>query len=334
MRSSSLGNSLLVQVSPNLYRIVLPTPFPVGPVNVYLALGDELVLVDTGPGTDEAEAVLSQALDGLGLSFVDLDRIIISHAHADHYGLAARLIQASGATVWSHAYNRSTLEDYAQTRQERVAFYVETLTQAGVPVEVMAIIGRVFEGYGHFAQAVCLDGELADGDRVELAGQIWQVLTMPGHSGGLICLYQPEMRLLLSNDHLLRDISSNPLLEPPRPEQVERARPLVSYIDSLERTAALPVDVAWPGHGEPIIDHRELVERRLAFHRQRADKILTTLKDGPLTVYRIAQSIFTELQPADCFLAVSEVMGHLEWLETLDEVAWRDQNGQMLWIAL
>ncbi len=326
--------STLRSVAPNLYQIVLPTPFPVGPVNVYLAVGEQLVLVDTGPNTPEAQATLRQALTGLGLSLAALDWIIVSHAHADHYGLAAKLVHTSGARLWSHPRNRPTLEDYVQDRRQRVAFYAETLIQAGVPPDVMAHIERVFQGYGRFAQAVRVDGELQEEDSVALAGQTWHVLAMPGHSGGLICLYQPELRLLLSNDHLLRDISSNPLLEPPPPGERGRSRPLVDYIASLKRTAALEVDVAWPGHGEPITDHCQLIARRLAFHQERGRKIRAVLQNGPSTVYQIVQVLFSRLQPDDYFLAVSEVMGHLEWLESRGEVFCQQQRERLVWSNL
>jgi glyoxylase-like metal-dependent hydrolase (beta-lactamase superfamily II) len=164
-----------------------------------------------------------------------------------------------------------------------------------------------------------------------MAGQRWQVLFLPGHAGGLICLYQPETQLFLSNDHILRDISSNPLFEPPLPGQTRRRRSLVDYVASLKRTAALGIAVAWPGHGEPIYDHRTLIEGRLTFHHRRADRIMAALKGAAQTIYALSLGIFAELSPMDRFLAISEVLAHLEWLEDRGAVRCEKKNGLAVW---
>jgi glyoxylase-like metal-dependent hydrolase (beta-lactamase superfamily II) len=154
---------------------------------------------------------------------------------------------------------------------------------------------------------------------------------MPGHAGGLICLYQPQAGLFLSNDHLLRDVSSNPFLEPPPPGHQRRRRSLVDYIASLERTFALSIAVSWPGHGEPIYDHRTLIKNRLDFHHRRADKIVTALVDGARTAYDVSRAVFPRLDAMDYFLATSEVLAHLEWLEDQGKVTSDPQNSLLLW---
>jgi glyoxylase-like metal-dependent hydrolase (beta-lactamase superfamily II) len=323
-------------ITSNLHQLVIPTPFPVGPVNVYLAAGvaEPLTLIDTGPRTDEAHTALEGSLAALGYALSDIERIVVTHAHTDHYGLAGDIVQVSGASVHSHPGNRPMLEDYAAERVKRGTFYQDLLVEAGVPQDVQATLMQILSGYRHFATAVYALHALDEGDELQLAGQSWQVLFMPGHAGGLICLYQPQTRLFLSNDHLLRDISSNPLFEPPLPGQTRRRRSLVDYIASLERTAAMDIAVAWPGHGEPIYDHQTLIKDRLAFHHRRADKILGALSDGARTVYALSQVIFRHLNTMDRFLAISEVLAHLEWLETRGAVTSELQNGALLWCKM
>ena len=319
-------------IIPNLHQLTLPTPFPVGPVNVYLADGpaEPLTLFDTGVRTRTSRAVLEDGLAELGYALADIERVIISHAHSDHYGLAGDIVQVSGASIYAHPHNRPMIEDYADERDRRQAAYGDLLVEAGVPEEVRTIIGQIWGQFRRLATAVSPVHALKEGDKLQLAGQSWQVCFMPGHAGGLICLYQPQTRLFLSNDHLLRDVSSNPLFEPPRPGQTRR-RPLVDYIASLERTAALDIAVAWPGHGETIHDHRALIQKRLTFHRRRADKILAALQDGPQTVYALSRALFSRLGPVDHFLVVSEVLAHLEWLEVQGAVTSQPHNELMLW---
>jgi glyoxylase-like metal-dependent hydrolase (beta-lactamase superfamily II) len=156
-------------------------------------------------------------------------------------------------------------------------------------------------------------------------------LHTPGHSSGVVCLYEPESRVLLSNDHLLRDISSNPLVEPPPPGRTEKLRSLVEYVAQLRRVAAMDVRIAWPGHGEPIHDVAELVRQREAFHQQRAGRIVELLNGSELTAYQVARLLFPRLDPMNFFLAISEVLGHLELLEAEGRITSARRADVVMW---
>lgn len=315
---------------PYLHCIPVPTPFPVGPVNLYLAEGDALTLFDTGPRFDPARQALEDGLSALGYRLSDLRRIFLSHAHGDHYGLAAELAETSGAEVLTHPLNFPEMSDYLDERTRRLAFYITLMKQAGVPLELLLSFGRARQGYGPFAQAVQPSGTLEDGATVRLGDEDWQVLHTPGHTGGLICLYQTQRQLLLSSDHLLRDISSNPIVEPPERKGARRPRRLMDYLTQLRRVAQLPVEQALPGHGPVILDHRSLIADRLAFHEERARHILAGLRDEPRTAYQISVLLYPDLDPMNRFLAISEVVGHLDWLRARGEVR-STRKGQMRW---
>jgi glyoxylase-like metal-dependent hydrolase (beta-lactamase superfamily II) len=148
----------------------------------------------------------------------------------------------------------------------------------------------------------------------------------------LICLYEPASQTLLSSDHLLAAISSNPLVEPPQPGQTERPRSLHLYQAALRRVAAMDVKLALPSHGPAIPDVSGLIDRRLAFHQQRMARVLDALRSGARTTWAVTLSLFPNLSPLNKFLAVSEVIGHLDLLEvegvvlaqTVDDhVEWR-----------
>jgi len=323
-----------VVVLPDLYQLVIPTPFPVGPVNVYVARdpeGDGLTLVDCGPRTSEARAALDAGLAALGHSVHAIRRIVVTHVHADHYGLAANIAAESGAQVLTHPFNRPTLQASTDESERRLTFYADLLRASGVPDKLVSAIHDVRRSVSDYADTVHVTGDLNDGDTLVLAGRAWQVLHTPGHSTGLICLYEPHSRVLLSNDHLLRDISSNPLVEPPPPGALHRLKSLVEYIGQMQRVAAMDVSVAWPGHGEPIHDVRELVRQRMTFHAQRAERILELFDGGPLTTYQITRRLFPQLDPLNFFLAISEALGHLELLESEGRVSATQQDGMVVW---
>jgi len=316
-------------VPPYLHTFSIPTPFPVGPVNVYLAEGEPLTLIDTGPRYGPAREPLEKGLAGCGYRVADLRRIVLTHAHADHCGLAAELTRISGAEVLTHVANLPWLVGGADARL--LAFYGEVMHWAGVPAEVLMGLARMQRGMDRYAETVVPDRTLADGDALRLGGEDWHVLHTPGHAGGLICLYQPERRLLISSDHLLRDISSNPLVEPPAQGEAERPRRLVEYMAQLQRVAELDIVLALPGHGPIITDHRTLIRERLAFHEERARHMLEVLGDDTLTIHEIGSTLFPDLGPVNTFLAISEVIGHLQWLEVEGRVMCTEQGGVARW---
>ncbi|MBN1955964.1 MAG: MBL fold metallo-hydrolase [Anaerolineae bacterium] len=318
-------------VPPYLHTIPVPTPFSVGPVNVYLAEGSLLTLVDTGPRFDPARQSLADGLAALGYQPSDLQQIILTHAHSDHWGLAAELAAASGARVLTHPMNAAEMAGNVVERESRTAFYAAVAQEAGVPPAVIAQIEQSRQGFGQFTQPLQTEGTLVEGTMLLLGDEAWQVLYTPGHTRGLICLYHPRRRVLLSSDHLLADISSNPVIEPPERKGNARPRPLLDYVASLQRVAQLPVDIALPGHGPPVTNPRELIARRIAFHQERAQHILEALREETRTIYEISLLLFPSLDPINRFLAISEIIGHLEWLEVQGKARSEMQGPLRIW---
>jgi glyoxylase-like metal-dependent hydrolase (beta-lactamase superfamily II) len=320
----------------HLHALELPTPFGVGPITVYLAdaPGEPLTLVDTGPLTSSTTSALEAALAWHGRAPRDLERILLTHAHVDHVGLAADLVATSGAQVLSHPWNVPELEDHPGDRQRRVEFYASILRQAGVPGNILQGVGRATEAMDRFARPVGVDHVVDEGDSLRLAGLEWQVLHTPGHAGGLICLYEPAGRTLLSSDHLLAGISSNPVVEPPPPGRQERLLSLVVYRASLQRVAAMDIARALPSHGPAIDDVPGLVAQRLEFHRSRVANVLQALRAGARSTWDVTQVLFPGRTPLDTFLAVSEVIGHLDLLEREGQIVAEPDGDAISWCLL
>lgn len=317
---------------PYLHILQVPTPFPVGPVNLYLAEGDPLTLIDVGPRYGPAREALERALAVKGFRLADLGRLILTHAHSDHYGLAGTLAEEFSPEVLTHRFNFALMADHEAERERWLAFHSALIREAGMPMEEAQQVDRARRQITIFASPVLPTGALDDGDSIRLGDEEWVVLHTPGHAGGLICLYQPQRQLLISSDHLLRDISSNPVVEPPEREGEKRPSRLADYIRQLHRVAALPVALALPGHGPPVEDVPGLIDQRLRFHHQRGQEILKVLQKGPRTPYEISLELFPHLDPINRFLAISEVIGHLDILEAEGKVSSLVENKVRRWM--
>jgi glyoxylase-like metal-dependent hydrolase (beta-lactamase superfamily II) len=233
--------------------------------------------------------------------------------------------------VLTHAWNSATLGDYDGDRARRISFYADLLQRAAVPEEIMTAIGKATSNVNRYAQPVAADATLHEGDTLRMADRDWRVLHTPGHSAGLICLFEPASRTLLSSDHLLADISSNPVVEPPPPGELERPRSLALYQQSLLRVASMEIERALPSHGPIIHDVPELVRQRMDFHQRRISRVLQALQQGARTTWDVTHALFPDLSPLDTFLAISEAIGHLELLELDGKITSTDSGAIAVW---
>lgn len=300
----------------NLTCISLPTPFPVGPVNVYLALGDPLTLIDTGPKTEAARDALTTALHMHGCRVEDLKQIILTHHHVDHVGLTAELVARSGAQVYTHAFNLPWLANHQARRERHAPFYRALFRENGVPEKIANEIDLLSAAFERWTEPFADARVLHEGHQLNFGDATWQVYHTPGHAGGLICLWEKHSRTLLANDHILKDISSNAIIEPPEHAHAPRPRRLLEYIHEVERMAQLQPALILPGHGEAFGEVESLVRERVSFHQRRAQIIHVYLAAGPLTLWQISRALFPELRNGvDHFLGLSETLGHLDLLE-------------------
>ncbi|MBI3964030.1 MAG: MBL fold metallo-hydrolase [Chloroflexi bacterium] len=322
---------------PTIQRLELPTPFPVGPVNAYLLEGDPLTLVDTGPREAATLPVLRAELERRGVTFRDLERLVITHPHIDHFGLAAAIVtdstdaraeRSSGPAVEVLAHPDAVpwLSDGLSVGVARHRFYLDVLREAGMPDPDP--VARAYLAADQYGAPVRVDRVLTHGEGVRLGGTDWQVIHTPGHAGAHLCLYDPESRALVAGDHLLPTISSNPVVEPALDGRL-RHRSLVGYVRSLRLVAELEVATVYPGHGAPFEGHRELIEQRLAATWQRAEDIAALLADGRPSIYEVVQQLFPNVSGFEAFLGVSEIIGHLELLEAQGRVA-AERDGHVM----
>jgi glyoxylase-like metal-dependent hydrolase (beta-lactamase superfamily II) len=317
-----------------LHRIPLPTPFPIGAVNTYLVEADEdnpLTLIDCGVNNDETYAALASGLATLGHKISDIGRLILTHHHTDHVGLARRIVDESGAEVWSHPLTVSWLEHPADKRQELTEFTRPIFMEGGVSDSALESIEMVSMYLELLSCQVNVTKQIDEGDTIGLSGSQWRVYHTPGHAGDLICFYQPETRMLIASDHLLKSVSSNPLIEAPDAPDLPRPQRLLDYMRETQRIAALPIDMAYTGHGEPFSNIREVVESRIAFHHKRADKIMELFDGQPRTLYELTMQLFPTLHESQLYLGLSEVLGHLDLLIRDGRIQYTRRDNHVYW---
>lgn len=293
----------------HVHKLVVPTPFYVGPVNVYLLDDDPLTLLDVGPNTPEAWEALNLELKRVGREIGDIRRVVISHSHADHFGLAHRVQQASGARIFIHDWDARGLmgdPDYACHRV--------LLERAGVPTDVIGDFQKDDSHINEFRGEKLDVVTLKDGEELLFRHAAARVVHTPGHTPGSICLMRESTRHLLAADTLLRHITPNPMLHS-HPEHAEaRFSSLGSYLESTERLRELNPTLVQTGHGDDIHDIHEHCRSVHGHSERRQEKVLDFVARGRVvTAWDLAQSLFPHVRRIHRFLAVSEAQAHLDF---------------------
>jgi glyoxylase-like metal-dependent hydrolase (beta-lactamase superfamily II) len=297
-----------------IHRIAIPTPFAVGRVNVYLIEDEPLTLVDAGPNSGTSFDELQRGIAGLGHELEDIELVILTHQHIDHLGLVSLVAAHSGAEVAAIDVAVPFVENFSLEAQADDDFARETMLRHGIPEDVVSAlssVSRAFRAWGARAEVTRV---LRDGEEMSFRDRTLRVHHRPGHSPTDTIFHDRERRILISADHLLGHISSNPLIT--RPPEGSSARPqaLVTYLDSLSATREMDVELVLPGHGDPVTDHRGLIDERFALHRRRADKIQRLLAERPRTAYEVAQALWGNIAVTQAYLTLSEVLGHVDLL--------------------
>jgi glyoxylase-like metal-dependent hydrolase (beta-lactamase superfamily II) len=316
-----------------IHPIPIPIPFPQagGPVNAYLVEEEDggLLLVDAGYGSEEATGALAQGFRALGRRLDEVRRIVVTHGHVDHFGGACFVLDhgASGAPpVFAHPADLPKMVLGGPRWRDLAPLYGAHLARLGVPVEVLLAIAG--EGERSFrARRIPEVRPLEPGTLLRTRHLDLEVLHMPGHTPGLVCLHDRAHGILFSTDHLLERVSPNPLLELGPDGSDGFFHPLVAYLESAARTRALEVARVLPGHGPPFGGHRRVIDGLLDFYARRQERFLALLGEERRTPFELASLLFRHVRPGDTFLILSEVMANLEVLEARGAVAREERDG-------
>ncbi|MFL5895570.1 MAG: MBL fold metallo-hydrolase [Thermoleophilaceae bacterium] len=297
-----------------IHRLAIPTPFAVGRVNVYLIEDEPLTLVDAGPNSGRALDELQRRLADHGRALEDIELILLTHQHIDHLGLVDIVASHSGADVAAIDAAVPFVENYSQAAADDDRFAMDLMLRNGMPPDVVHALGSVSAAFRAWGAKATITRVLRDGDELRFRDRTLQVHFRPGHSPSDTVFLDAERKMLLAADHLLAHISSNPLISRLPGSSDERPQSLVTYLESLAKTRAMDLDLVLPGHGDPITDHRTLIDQRFELHRRRAEKLYGLIAERSRTAYELAQALWGNIAVTQAYLTLSEVLGHTDLL--------------------
>ncbi|MDT5062070.1 MAG: hypothetical protein QOH63_2529 [Acidobacteriota bacterium] len=306
--------------------IIVPTPFYVGPVNCYLIAEDPVTLIDTGPKTKEAVGALRDGLRRAGFRVSDLRRIVLTHAHEDHCGLARTLRdEAKDSEVLVHGWetgHRASRLEYEEHRQ--------LLVRAGVPDEEIRAMRRMYEGLRAFADSLEDNQytELKDEMEIEFATGSLRVVHTPGHTPGSCSFLREADRTIIAGDCVLKRITPNPILSPDPIDPSKRFHSLAEYLVSLARIRSLSPTLVHGGHGGDVTDFEELFNRYLRAVQERQMEVIRLIPKSGATAWDIARELFPGTDDVHRFLAVSESVAHLDLAHSEGKLAVEIADGR------
>ncbi len=306
---------MIEEIATGLYRSEIPLPGSMlRSINSYVIRDKKRNLViDTGMHHNECLQAMQTGLQKLDIDIEKTD-FFITHFHTDHFGLVSRLSH-NGSVVYMNKLEIDMIQDIKSGvfSSELQDF----LRMSSFPERDPAKILSSRTERDSRTKSILPFRFVENGDVIERGGYRFVCVKTPGHSKGHMCLYEPDKKILIAGDHLLKDIT------PAVHGRVYSENPLNEYLDSLDKINTLDVQIVLPGHREYFVDCRERIREIQAHHRLRNHEIFSILQGGSRNIYDIASRMtwntdcgsWNSLPLAQSFFAVAEAFAHLRYLE-------------------
>ena len=312
-----------IEISPGILWARIPLPFRLDHINVYLIDdGEGWAVLDTGIGNDPTKAVWEALIAG-PLAGRPLTRLIVTHFHPDHIGLAGWLCECfdlpllTSQTSYLTCANISLRPGALDAKPYR-DFYLRHGLDASTTQRVAT------QGHGYLKMVSGLPPtflRLVAGDQLTIGGRTFQVLTGNGHAPEQVMLYCPAAKVFLAADQVLAKITPNISVWAVDPE----GDPLGLYVRSLgELRAAIPADaLVLPGHQLPFYGLHQRSDELIAHHEVRCAAIAAACRTAPRSAAELVPVLFSRaLDPHQMSFAFSEVQAHINYMLRRGELAW------------
>ncbi len=327
-----------------VYRIKIDTPFPVGYVCVYIfKIDDSYVMFDAGLNMSNWHKSFFSVLKTSNISLKQIDYCIISHEHLDHIGLIQKFKRKNpNIQVMMHKITHQTLQwetdpkNYKEI-EEAAKDIAKQMIKFGISENQGKRMVEWFTMWPKLRTYYKPDKILQDGDEISFITNKLKIIWTPGHALGHICVFDQNKRYLFSGDHILSRITphiGNFLINPKLNEKYDFNDILKHYLKSLDRIDDLNSKIIFPAHQEVIFNPHERILEIKKHHKNRLNEISSLIKKKPLTPFRISRIHFGEdLDEMNSFLALSEVLGHLIYLENKNKVKRIEKDNKILFMS-
>lgn len=305
------------RVRPGLWSV--PVPIPNNPLRYVLVYAFETergpYLIDAGWNTDDAYNTLVAGLGEAGFAVGDVQGVLVTHIHPDHYGLAGRIREASGAWVGLHPADAALIAERYADPEDLLTRMGAMLRREGAPAEEIATLQNASMPVRPWVWAVDPDILIEDGDKPEIPGWDLTAIWTPGHSPGHICLYEAAHRLMLSGDHVLPRITPNISFHPQAGPD-----PLGDFLSSLDKVATYETTEVLPAHEHRFTDLPGRVAELQGHHQARFDEVVAAIQAGSTTAWDIASHMtwsrpWEQIQGWMRRAAAGETLAHLRYLQ-------------------
>ncbi|GAC34963.1 MBL fold metallo-hydrolase [Paraglaciecola polaris] len=308
------------QVSPGILWLRMPLPFELDHINLYLIEDNDPVtcekgyaLIDTGFGVNKTQEIWDSLLSQLN---VPLTKIIVTHMHPDHIGMAGYLVDKYRAPLYmSHSEYFVGRAMSAGSRGASDWQDDEYLVRCGMSAEYVATASenrKTNKGVGQVIRPIPLHHErLQEGDTLKIGAGDWQIMIGRGHSPEHVCLFNPTTNVLISGDHVLPIITPNIGVYSTEPN----ANSLKMYLDTLPQFKNLPADaLVLPSHKQPFVGLHSRVDTLIAHHHEHLGNLKAFCQEGK-TIKECLPVLFKrELNEHNMFFAIAEALAHLNYL--------------------
>jgi glyoxylase-like metal-dependent hydrolase (beta-lactamase superfamily II) len=309
-------SSKVVEVHPGIYEIFLPLPMRPTIINVYLIdCHGAWALVDTGMNSPDSIRTLEEAFAQVGIKIEDLDVLIGTHHHIDHFGASSTIQKRSHAKIYIHELETERAGrmlmfgkmSHAERPESRAFFKLHGFPIDEFPTEGMRPTWMGTELYSPVTQP---DHLINDGETLTVGDRTLEFIWTPGHSPGHNVIYLRKEKIMIVGDHLLPKITPHVGIYPDNPN----GNPLGDFINSQLKVQRFDVQSVLPAHGGVYSDHRHRANQIIEHHRYREAEMLDLIKQRPKTAFEVAQEVFGgEERPIFHVMAATfETLAHLQ----------------------